>query len=56
MKMKKLFWKRVSFGSALPGKMNQIGLQAEVTSFVPASTDRVELMKVTFTNLSENAL
>ena len=29
-----------------------LGLRAEVTSFVPASSDRVELMKVTITNLS----
>ena len=34
----------------------QIGLQAEITSFVPASTDRVELMKVMLSNLSEKTL
>jgi cellobiose phosphorylase len=34
----------------------EIGLLAEVTSFVPASTDRVELMKVSLTNLSVNTL
>ncbi|MGB8213299.1 MAG: cellobiose phosphorylase [Anaerolineales bacterium] len=34
----------------------QAGLKAEVTSFVPASSDRVELMKVTFSNLSGNVL
>ncbi len=39
-------WQRVS------RKNNQLGLQAEVTGFVPASADRVELMKVTLTNLS----
>ena len=37
-------------------KNNQIGLNAEVTSFVPASNDRVELMKVSLTNLSTNPL
>ncbi len=34
----------------------EIGLQAEVTSFVPASADRVELMMVSLTNLSANTL
>ncbi len=34
----------------------QLGLQAEVTSFVPTSDDRVELMKVTLTNLSDSSL
>ena len=37
-------------------KNMEIGLQAEVTSFVPASTDRVELMRVSLTNLSANTL
>jgi cellobiose phosphorylase len=37
-------------------KNKQIGLQAEITSFVPANTDRVELMKVAFTNLSGKSL
>ena len=43
-------WQRVNRKNA------EIGLQAEITSFVPASTDRVELMKVTLTNLSDNTL
>jgi cellobiose phosphorylase len=43
-------WQRVTRKNA------QIGLQAEVTSFVPAGTDRLELMKVTLTNLSGNSL
>ena len=30
----------------------QIGLRAEVTSFVPISNDRIELMKITLTNLT----
>jgi len=37
-------------------KNKKIGLQAEVTSFAPASTDRVELIKVSLSNLSSNAL
>jgi cellobiose phosphorylase len=45
-----LLWQRVKRKNA------QIGFQAEITSFVPASTDRVELMKVTITNLSGNNL
>jgi cellobiose phosphorylase len=45
-----LLWQRVT------RKNTQIGLQAEITSFVPASNDRVELMKVTITNLSVNKL
>ncbi len=43
-------WQRVT------RKNNQLGLQAEVTSFVPASPDRVELMKVSLSNLSECTL
>ncbi len=43
-------WQRVT------RKNTEIGLQAEVTSFVPASTDRVELMLVSLTNLSANTL
>ncbi len=43
-------WQRVT------RKNTQIGLQAEVTSFVPASTDRVELMKVTLVNISDKEL
>ncbi len=43
-------WQRVTRKNA------EIGLQAEVTSFVPASADRVELMKITLTNLSDNTL
>ncbi len=43
-------WQRVK------RKNVQDGLQAEVTSFVPASNDRVELMKVTLNNLSGNPL
>jgi cellobiose phosphorylase len=35
---------------------DQLGLQAEATSFVPASPDRVELMKVTITNLSDRTM
>ncbi len=34
----------------------QVGLQAEVTNFVPAGPDKVELMQVTLTNLSEHVL
>jgi cellobiose phosphorylase len=37
-------------------KNTETGLQAEVTSFIPASLDRVELMKVLLTNLSANTL
>jgi cellobiose phosphorylase len=33
-------------------KSSALGLQADSTSFIPASTDRVELMQVTITNLS----
>ena len=43
-------WQRVIRKNA------QIDLQAEVTSFVPASADRVELMKVTLSNLSGKPL
>jgi cellobiose phosphorylase len=43
-------WQRVT------RKNTQIGIQAEVTNFVPASADRVELMKVTLKNLSVNTL
>lgn len=43
-------WQRVT------RKNEQMGLQAEITSFVPASSDRVELMKVTIINLSETIL
>jgi cellobiose phosphorylase len=43
-------WQRVTRINA------PLGLQAEVTSFVPASTDRVELMQVTLTNLSGKPL
>ena len=43
-------WQRVTRKNA------QKGLQAEVTSFVPASKDRVELMKVTLINLSRRNL
>lgn len=39
-------WQRVK------RKNKRIGLQAEITSFVPASPDRVELMKITITNQS----
>ena len=43
-------WQRVT-------RVNKpLGLQAEVTSFVPASSDRVELMKVTITNLSDKRI
>ena len=45
-----LLWQRVT------RKNTHLGIQAEITSFVPASTDRVELMKVTITNLSGNIL
>jgi cellobiose phosphorylase len=37
-------------------KNTEVGLQSEVTSFVPSSSDRVELMKVELTNLSANTL
>jgi cellobiose phosphorylase len=40
-------WQRVT------RRNSTLGLGAEVTSFVPASTDRVELMKVTLTNLTD---
>ena len=43
-------WQRVT------RKNQQIGISAEVTNFVPASSDRVELMKVTLTNISEYPL
>jgi len=43
-------WQRVT------RKNKQLGLQAEATSFVPASNDRVELMKVILTNLSGNEM
>jgi cellobiose phosphorylase len=43
-------WQRVIRKNA------EIGLQVEITNFVPASTDRVELMKVTLTNLSDKTL
>jgi cellobiose phosphorylase len=43
-------WQRVTRKNA------RIGLQAEITSFVPASTDRVELMKVALTNQSGSRL
>jgi cellobiose phosphorylase len=43
-------WQRVT------RKNKQFGLQAEVTSFVPPGDDRVELMKVTLSNLSGNEL
>ena len=33
-----------------------LGLRAEITSFVPASTDQVELMQVTLTNVSAQPL
>ena len=35
---------------------SHIGLQAEVVNFVPAGPDKVELMKVTLTNLSDHSL
>ena len=34
----------------------EVGLQAEVVSFVPAGADKVELMKVTLTNLGDHPL
>ena len=34
----------------------ELGVQSEVTSFVPATKDTVELMKVTITNISEEAI
>ena len=34
----------------------QVGLQAEIVNFVPASPDKVELMKVTLTNLTDHPL
>jgi cellobiose phosphorylase len=37
-------------------KNMQLGLQADITSFVPANADRVELMKVTLANLTGNTL
>jgi cellobiose phosphorylase len=40
----------------LTRKNVEIGLQAEVTNFVPASADRVELMKILLTNLSDNPI
>jgi len=43
-------WQRVT------RKNRQFDLKAEVTSFIPASNDRVELMKVTLTNLSGKKL
>ena len=43
-------WQRVTRKNGL------LGLQAEVTSFVPTSADQVELMKVTLTNLSDNRM
>ena len=32
------------------------GLRAEITSFVPSNSDKVELMKVTITNISEDTI
>ena len=43
-------WQRVE------RKNVQIGLLAQVTNFIPMSADRVELMKVTLTNLSMQAV
>jgi cellobiose phosphorylase len=43
-------WQRVKRINA------RYGLQAVVTSFVPCSNDRVELMKITITNLSNDPL
>ena len=34
----------------------EIGLRVEITSFVPANADRVELMQVTLTNISDQSL
>lgn len=34
----------------------KLGLQAEVTSFIPASADQVELMSVRFTNISDRSI
>jgi cellobiose phosphorylase len=55
MQMKNHFSRRVFFGNGLQGRTT-IWFKAEVTSFVPASNDRVELMKVTLTNLSDKKL
>lgn len=43
-----LLWQKVS------RENKKIGLKAEITSFIPASTEPVEIMKVKLTNISSN--
>jgi cellobiose phosphorylase len=45
-----MLWQRVT------RENTRLGLRAEVTSFVPVTTDQVELMQVTLTNLSDHPL